>query len=61
MLSNKRVEKEAGCERKKFLKKLLTLNSKVDNMIKSSKTTQLFLKKNFKSVKLTIEITIKTI
>ncbi|MFW2645755.1 hypothetical protein ACN6L8_04380, partial [Staphylococcus aureus] len=32
-----------------------------DNMIKSSKTTQLFLKKNFKSVKLTIEITIKTI
>ncbi|HEK6324086.1 TPA: hypothetical protein SO891_002732 [Staphylococcus aureus] len=61
MLSNKRVEKEAGCEYKKFLKKLLTLNSKVDNMIKSSKTTQLFLKKNFKSVKLTIEITIKTI
>ncbi|PZI84760.1 hypothetical protein [Staphylococcus aureus] len=61
MLSNKRVEKEAGCENKKFLKKLLTLNSKVDNMIKSSKTTQLFLKKNFKSVKLTIEITIKTI
>ncbi|MDT4226376.1 hypothetical protein RPS49_00500, partial [Staphylococcus aureus] len=45
----------------KVLKKLLTLNSKVDNMIKSSKTTQLFLKKNFKSVKLTIEITIKTI
>ncbi|HCV1273585.1 TPA: hypothetical protein OV994_001327 [Staphylococcus aureus] len=61
MLSNKRVEKEADCEHKKFLKKLLTLNSKVDNMIKSSKTTQLFLKKNFKSVKLTIEITIKTI
>ncbi|HDB0342999.1 TPA: hypothetical protein O5885_002714 [Staphylococcus aureus] len=61
MLSNKRVEKEAGCEHKNFLKKLLTLNSKVDNMIKSSKTTQLFLKKNFKSVKLTIEITIKTI
>ncbi|HCQ2291623.1 TPA: hypothetical protein OHR39_002771 [Staphylococcus aureus] len=61
MLSDKRVEKEAGCEHKKFLKKLLTLNSKVDNMIKSSKTTQLFLKKNFKSVKLTIEITIKTI
>ncbi|HDF1864984.1 TPA: hypothetical protein PDG35_000263 [Staphylococcus aureus] len=61
MLSNKRVEKEAGCEHKKFSKKLLTLNSKVDNMIKSSKTTQLFLKKNFKSVKLTIEITIKTI
>ncbi|MBS3427831.1 hypothetical protein KCW72_12980 [Staphylococcus aureus] len=57
MLSNKRVEKEAGCEHKK----LLTLNSKVDNMIKSSKTTQLFLKKDFKSVKLTIEITIKTI
>ncbi|HHD1262715.1 TPA: hypothetical protein ACN105_002164, partial [Staphylococcus aureus] len=24
MLSNKRVEKEAGCEHKKFLKKLLT-------------------------------------
>ncbi|HHO1259439.1 TPA: hypothetical protein ACRUAN_002732, partial [Staphylococcus aureus] len=44
-----------------FSKKLLTLNCKVDNMIKSSKTTQLFLKKNFKSVKLTIEITIKTI
>ncbi|HDK4876139.1 TPA: hypothetical protein PSY10_002449 [Staphylococcus aureus] len=61
MLSNKRVEKEATCKHEGFSKKLLTLNCKVDNMIKSSKTTQLFLKKNFKSVKLTIEITIKTI
>ena len=57
MLSNKRVEKEAGCEHKSF-KKLLTLNSKVDNMIKSSNDA-VVLKKNFKSVKLTIEITIK--
>ncbi|WP_033859917.1 hypothetical protein [Staphylococcus aureus] len=61
MLSNKRVEKEATCKHECFSKKLLTLNCKVDNMIKSSKTTQLFLKKNFKSVKLTIEINIKTI
>ncbi|HDJ3667665.1 TPA: hypothetical protein PQB63_001667, partial [Staphylococcus aureus] len=53
MLSNKRVEKEATCKHECFSKKLLTLNCKVDNMIKSSKTTQLFLKKNFKSVKLT--------
>ncbi|HDF2218932.1 TPA: hypothetical protein PDH32_002483 [Staphylococcus aureus] len=61
MLSNKRVEKEATCKHECFSKNLLTLNCKVDNMIKSSKTTQLFLKKNFKSVKVTIEITIKTI
>ncbi|WYW90920.1 hypothetical protein P9A63_10675 [Staphylococcus aureus] len=52
MLSNQRIG---------FSKKLLTLNYKVDKMIKSSKTATMFLKKNFKSVKLTIEITIKTI
>ena len=42
-----------------FFKKLLTLNYKVDKILKSSKTAMMFLKKNFKSVKLTIEITIK--
>ncbi|WP_373369911.1 hypothetical protein [Staphylococcus argenteus] len=45
----------------KFLRKLLTLKSKVGNIKKSSKTASCFLKKCFKSVKLTIETTIKTI
>ncbi|HCZ1444857.1 TPA: hypothetical protein ACONKB_001229 [Staphylococcus aureus] len=61
MLSNQRIEKEAACKHECFSKKLLTLNYKVDKIIKSSKTAAMFLKKNFKSVKLTIEITIKTI
>lgn len=55
------LKKEATCKHEYFSKKLLTLNYKVDKIIKSSKTAMMFLKKNFKSVKLTIEITIKTI
>ncbi|KIT74372.1 hypothetical protein QP71_12325 [Staphylococcus aureus] len=55
------MKKEAVCKHECFSKKLLTLNYKVDKIIKSSKTAAMFLKKNFKSVKLTIEIIIKTI